>query len=123
MIYCTFDQYAAGGGALDAAAFEPLAARASRLIDRATFGRAERHAAKCPDCRDALGDACCQLVDAMAAAQSSAVPPGAVSVSNDGVSMSFSSGAMAERIAAEAQGILSACLGSDPHGLLYRGCG
>ena len=48
--------------------------------------------------------------------------PGASSVSNDGYSVTFASGALSERLAAEAQSILSNALGSDPHGLLYRGC-
>lgn len=56
------------------------------------------------------------------AVQSACTPPGASSVSNDGVSMTFTSGVLAERLAAEAQGILANTLGSDPHGLLYRGC-
>ena len=110
MNYCTYDQYAAAGGTLDEAAFAPLAARASRLIDRMTFGRAEGHAAACEGCAEAL------------AVQSACTPPGASSVSNDGVSMTFTSGALAARLAAEAQGILANTLGSDPHGLLYRGC-
>lgn len=122
MNYCTYDQYAAAGGALDEAAFAPLAARASRLIDRMTFGRAERHAAVCAPCAAALADACIQTIDAMNAAQSACTPPGVSSVSNDGVSMTFTSGALAERLAAEAQDILANTLGSDPHNLLYRGC-
>lgn len=56
------------------------------------------------------------------AVQSACTPPGASSVSNDGVSMTFTSGALAERLAAEAAYILANTLGSDPHGLLYRGC-
>ena len=44
------------------------------------------------------------------------------SVSNDGVSMTFTSGALAERLAAEAAYILANTLGSDPHNLLYRRC-
>ena len=117
MLYCTYDQYAAAGGTLDEVAFAPLAARASRLIDRMTFGRAEGHAAACEGCAEALADACIQIIDA-----ANAVPPGVSSVSNDGVSMTFTSGALAERLAAEAQAILANTLGSDPHGLLYRGC-
>ena len=58
----------------------------------------------------------------MSAAQSACAVPGASSVSNDGYSVAFASGALSERLAAEAQGILSNALGSDPHGLLYRGC-
>ena len=113
MNYCTYDQYAAAGGTLDEAAFAPLAARASRLIDRMTFARAERHAAVCASCAAALADACIQIIDAA---------NGVSSVSNDGVSMTFTSGALAERLAAEAAYILANTLGSDPHGLLYRGC-
>jgi len=120
--YCIYDQYAAAGGTLDEAAFAPLAARASRLIDRMTFGRAEGHAAVCEGCAAALADACIQTIDAMSVAQSACTPPGVSSVSNDGVSMTFTSGALAERLAAETQDILANTLGSDPHNLLYRGC-
>lgn len=102
MNYCTYDQYAAAGGTLDEAAFALLAARASRLIDRMTFGRAEGHAAVCEGCAEALADACIQIIDAANAVQSACTPPGASSVSNDGVSMTFTSGALAERLAAEA---------------------
>ena len=121
MLYCTYDQYAAAGGTLDEAPFAPLAARASRLIDRMTFGRAEGHAAACEGCAEALADACIQIIAANAV-QSACTPPGVSSVSNDGVSMTFTSSALAERLAAEAQAILANTLGSDSHGLLYRGC-
>ena len=97
MLYCTYEQYQTAGGTLDEAAFDTLCARASRLIGRHTFGRAEPHARAC-------------------------AVPGASSVSNDGYSVTFASGALSERLAAEAQSILSNALGSDPHGLLYRGC-
>ena len=99
-----------------------MAARASRLIDRMTFGRAEGHAAACEGCAEALADACIQIIDAANAVQSACTPPGVSSVSNDGVSMTFTSGALAERLAAEAQAIFANTLGSDPHNLLYRGC-
>jgi len=122
MLYCTYDQYQTAGGTLDEAAFTPLCFRASKLIDRATFGRAESHAGVCAGCAALLADACVQIVDAMSAAQSACAVPGASSVSNDGYSVTFASGALSERLAAEAQGILSNALGNDPHGLLYRGC-
>ena len=77
MNYCTYDQYAAAGGTLDEAAFALLAARASRLIDRMTFGRAEGHAAACEGCAEALADACIQIIDAANAVQSACTPPGA----------------------------------------------
>lgn len=58
MLYCTYDQYAAAGGTVPEAAFGVLCSRASRMIDAATFGRAEPHAAGCEACREALADAC-----------------------------------------------------------------
>lgn len=51
MLYCTYDQYAAAGGTVSEAAFGVLCSRASRMIDAATFGRAEPHAAGCEACR------------------------------------------------------------------------
>ena len=41
MLYCTYDQYAAAGGTVPETAFGVLCSRASRMIDAATFGRAE----------------------------------------------------------------------------------
>lgn len=122
MLYCTYEQYTAAGGVLDEAAFTPLCIRASRLIDRHTFGRAESHAKTCEVCRADLAAACFRIVDALSAAQSACAVPGVSSVSNDGYAVTFSSGVMAERNAAEAQSILAEALGDDPHGLLYRGC-
>ena len=63
-----------------------------------------------------------QIIDAANAVQRACTPPGASSVSNDGVSMTFTSGALAARLVAEAAYILANTLGSDPHNLLYRGC-
>lgn len=126
MLYCTYDQYKTSGGALDEAAFAPLCKRASKLIDRHTFGRAEAHAAKCERCAADLADACVQIIGVLA--QTSAMTaatgyaPGVSSVSNDGFAVTFADGALAERTAAEAQQLLAEALGSDPHGLLYRGC-
>lgn len=122
MLYCTYEDYTASGGTLDEAAFVPLCVRASKLIDRFTFGRAEAHVSFCEDCRSALAAACCQIIACLDAAARTGAVPGASSISNDGVSVTFASGALAERTAAEAQGILAGYLGSDPHGLLYRGC-
>lgn len=122
MLYCTYTQYQTNGGTLDEAAFTPLCIRASKLVDRCTFGRAESHAKVCESCADMLADACAQIIDAMSSAQSACAVPGASSVSNDGFSVTFASGALSERLAAEARGILANDLGNDPHGLLYRGC-
>ena len=75
MLYCTYDQYAAAGGTVPEAAFGVLCSRASRMIDAATFGRAESHAAGCEACRAALADACAQIVGLLAAASAAGAVP------------------------------------------------
>lgn len=126
MLYCTYDQYQTAGGTLDEAAFTPLCFRASKLIDRATFGRAEAHTKGCADCAEALAMACASIVQSLeraeAARAATGYAPGVTSVNNNGFAVTFSDGALAEKQAAEAHSILSGCLGHDPHGLLYRGC-
>ena len=72
MLYCTYDQYAAAGGTVPETAFGVLCSRASRLIDSATFGKAEPHAAVCESCRQMLADACAQIVDLLAASPTTA---------------------------------------------------
>ena len=118
MLYCTYDQYAAAGGTVPETAFGVLCSRASRMIDAATFGRAEHHAAGCEACREALADACAQIVGLLAAASAA----GAVRVSNDGYSVTFGSNAsVTAATRQEAYEIIRTALGSDPHDLLYRG--
>lgn len=122
MLYCTYDQYAAAGGTVPETAFGVLCSRASRMIDAATFGRAERHAAGCESCRDALADACGQIIGLLAAASAVGTAPGAASVSNDGYSVTFGSNASVSAAARqEAAEIIRTALGNDPHDLLYRG--
>lgn len=122
MLYCTYDQYAAAGGTVPEAAFGVLCSRASRMIDAATFGRAESHAAGCEACREALADACGQIVGLLAAASAAGAVPGAASVSNDGYSVTFAANAsLSAAVRFEAWHVLEAALGADPHGLLYRG--
>ena len=126
MFYCTYSQYTAAGGTLEEAAFTPLCVRASKLIDRLTFGRAESHAEVCERCRDDLSDAALQIIALLAqvdaAKTSTGYAPGVTSVNNDGFSVTFADGALAERTACTARSVLADALGSDPHGLLYRGC-
>lgn len=118
MLYCTYDQYAAAGGTVPEAAFGVLCSRASRMIDAATFGRAESREA----CREALADACCQIIGLLAAASAAGAVPGAASVSNDGYSVTFGSNAsVTAATRQEAYEIIRTALGADPHGLLYRG--
>ncbi|MFR7502719.1 MAG: hypothetical protein ACLUVA_07955 [Faecalibacterium sp.] len=96
--------------------------RASRMIDAATFGRAESHAAGCEACRAALADACAQIVGLLAAASAAGAVSGAASVSNDGYSVTFGSNAsVTAATRQEAYEIIRTALGSDPHDLLYRG--
>ena len=122
MLYCTYDQYTAAGGTVPEAAFGVLCSRASRLIDSATFGRAEAHAAECEDCRQMLADACAQIINLLAVASAVSTAPGAASVSNDGYSVTFGSNAsVSAAVRQEAAEVIRTALGSDPHGLLYRG--
>jgi hypothetical protein len=126
MIYCTYSDYQAAGGNLEAATFDIYAARASRLIDGITFGRAETHVDECDRCRAALSDACVQIIQLLAAAQNAVTTngyaPGVSSVSNDGYTVNYSSAdSMTATTQAEAAQIVRGCLGDDPHGLLYRG--
>lgn len=122
MLYCTYDQYVAAGGTVPETAFSVLCSRASRLIEAATFGRAERHAAGCESCRDALADACGQIINLLAVASAVGTAPGAASVSNDGYSVTFGSNAsVSAAVRQEAAEIIRTALGNDPHDLLYRG--
>ena len=122
MNYCTYPEYQAAGGTVSELAFGVLCSRASRLIDSATFGKAEPHAAGCESCRDDLADACGQIINLLAAASAVGTAPGAASVSNDGYSVTFGSNAsITAAIRQEAAALIRTALGADPHGLLYRG--
>lgn len=122
MNYCTYPEYQAAGGTVSELAFGVLCSRASRLIDSATFGRAEAHAAECEDCRQMLADACAQIVDLFAAQAAVGAVPGAASASNDGYSVSFSANSsLSAAVRFDAWHVLENALGADPHGLLYRG--
>lgn len=122
MNYCTYPEYQTAGGTVSEQAFGVLCSRASRLIDSATFGKAAAHAAACEDCRQMLADACAQIVDLLAAQLAVGAVPGAQSVSNDGYSVTFASNAsLSAAVRFEAWHVLENALGSDPHGLLYRG--
>lgn len=120
MLYCTYREYSDTGGAVPEQTFALLCSRASRLIDSATFGRAEAHAAGCENCRQMLADACCQIVDLLAAQAAVGAAPGAQSVSNDGYAVTFGTSVSAA-VRQEAAEILRTALGCDPHNLLYRG--
>lgn len=91
------------------------------MIDAATFGR-PRATPPVRGLREALADACTQIVGLLAAASAAGAVPGAASVSNDGYSVTFGSNASVTAAARlEAYEIIRTALGSDPHDLLYRG--
>lgn len=122
MNYCTYPEYQEAGGTVSEQAFGVLCSRASRLIDSATFGKAEPHAAVCESCRQMLADACAQIVDLFVAQAAVGAVPGAASASNDGYSVSFSANSsLSAAVRTEAWHVLESALGADPHSLLYRG--
>lgn len=121
MLYCTYDEYLTAGGTVPETTFGVLCSRASRMIDAATFGRAESHAAGCEACREALADACTQIIGLLAAASAVGAVPGASSASNDGWSVTFGTGSVSAATRQEAAEIIRTALGNDPHDLLYRG--
>ena len=136
MLYCDYDTYTAMGGAMSAEQYGVWGPRASRKIDELTgagtadhiadvltLGRAEGHAA---DLKTELEDACSQMADAMlqqSNARSRSAGGLLTAASNDGYSESYAAVGAAGRAAAGAlYDILSDSLGTDPYGLLYRGC-
>ena len=119
---CTEDQWSWAGGTVAGTAVGGLCSLASRMIDAATLGRAEHHAAGCEACREALADACTQIIGLLAAASAVGAVPGAASVFNDGYSVTFGSNAsVTAATRQEASEIIRTALGSAPHALPYRG--
>lgn len=121
MTYCDYDAYTAHGGKAAQPVIEPWLKRASRVIDRLTYGRAERYASVLSD---ELADACAQIADLMLTASDGAgnAVRGLASVSNDGASESYASGSdMAQVQDQEYYRALRDALGADPYGLLYAG--
>ncbi len=123
MVYCTYDEYQAMGGAMAEEDFSLWAARASRKIDQLTLGRAPRYAQQQ---KDELAEACGQMADILRNAQAVRVSSGALaSASNDGYSESYRSPEETEKACQRAlYRALSDALGTDPYNLLYQGvCG
>lgn len=122
MAYCTHEQYKAMGGSLEEACFAIWAERASRLIDRLTFGKAEQYAGKVPA---ELADACAQIADYLQRqreVQNKTAFGAVASANNDGYSESYSSSAAtSESAEIYAYTVLRDALGADRYGLLYRG--
>ncbi len=121
MVYCDYTTYQAAGGTMSEDQFRIWAKRASRLIDRLTYGRASRHAEVLSS---ELADACAQISDILLEqgdAEKAAVR-GVSSASNDGYSESyFETGTVAKSSSRTCRRILEDTLGSDPYNLLYAG--
>lgn len=121
MLYCIYEDYVLHGGQAERDAIEPWLARASRIIDRMTYGRAERHAA---DLTEELADACTQMADRLRSAQAVQERTGGgllASASNDGVSESYVTGTGGSvSLDRELRRLLADALGSDRYCLLGR---
>lgn len=122
-MYCTYEQYRTFGGSMMPHEYAIWGLRASRMIDRLTFGRAKRHKDDVPD---ELADACAQIADILkrGADYSKSDKAMLASANTDGYSASYISAADAEantqRAVSEA---LASALGNDPYNLLYQGVG
>ena len=93
-MYITYDEYAAMGGAAEAAAFERLEARARGILDALTHSRL-RAEAGAAGLRPAARLAMAEMIDLLNNA--SAAPCGVSRRENDGVSESYFSGDQARR--------------------------
>ena len=126
-MYCTYDQYISLGGSMTDAEYAVWGPRASRVIDRLTFGRIKR--CKLPDeVMEAIADACAQIADLMQVqdkARRKSYAGALASANTDGYSESYVSASDAAQSAEIAAGaILADALGDDPCNLLYAGvCG
>lgn len=121
MVYCDYVSYTEAGGTMSCEQFAIWSKRASRLIDRLTYGRASRYAEALSS---ELADACAQIADILleqSGAEKAAVR-GVSSASNDGYSESyFDTGTVAKSASRACRRILEDALGNDPYNLLYAG--
>ena len=121
MVYCDFGTYEDAGGVMSEDQFAIWGKRASRLIDRLTYGRASRYAEVLSS---ELADACAQIADVMLEQKNAEkdAARGISSASNDGYSESYADAGAASKAATRAcRRILEDALGNDPYNLLYAG--
>lgn len=120
MLYCDYETYCKGSGVLSLDDFSVWCPRASRAIDRLTYGRAECHAT---ELAAELADACGQIADLMQTQrQVVSGSIGLASVSNDGYSESYTDPVQAaQSLDGLCRRILADALGADRYGLLYAG--
>lgn len=125
MLYCDYTRYLTAGGAMTNEQYAVYGARAGRMIDRLTLGRAARALEAHPDeLAVPLADAAAQIADVLVqnAEAVRTVAAGLTSANTDGYSESYASGASAALYASViCRQILADALGSDPYGLLYAG--
>lgn len=120
-MYLDYDSYAQMGGELDPDVYERLAAKAERLIDRATHARLKAHATVPMSVKYCI----MELIDAIQADESmGSMSAGREisSMSNDGVSVSFAAMAASARYMEIIRGWLDGETTEAGVHLLYAGC-
>lgn len=126
MLYCDPTKYSLhGGSTIPEKQRDIWLQRASRKIDRMTYGRADPAVAAYPDVlQEPLADACAQIADLLYSARKAQITAamGLSAATNDGISETYTD---AQRAAAALEQscyqTLQDVLGSDPYGLLYAG--
>ncbi len=126
MLYCDPTKYSLhGGSTIPEKQRDIWLQRASRKIDRMTYGRASSALAAHPDAlKEALADACAQIADLLFTSRQArmAAAMGLSAATNDGISETYTD---AQRAAAALEQscyqTLRDALGSDPYNLLYAG--
>lgn len=123
-MYLDYDSYADMGGGASESAFSRFEAKARLQINRATFGRIENE----KPVRESVKNCMYELIEAMSDGESAgrmATGREITSMSNDGMSVSFSSGSGARAASARYAAIIREWLSAevDKNGtpLLYAG--
>ena len=123
-MYLSYEEYAGMGGGVDAAAFNRLAAKAEKAVDRATHGRLKGEI----PARDAVKSCVCELIEELRRAEEArelACGREIAAMSNDGLSLSFTAQGEAGGDSARLNRILRDWLGDELSSggvsLLYAG--
>lgn len=127
MLYAEYAAYQAAGGSMTAKQYAIWGIRASRQIDRLTYGRAASALQAHPEAlSDPLADACTQIADLLrknneALLRAASGISGAATT--DGYSESYGVDVMKAQAMARAacRTALADALGADPYNLLYAG--
>lgn len=127
MLYCSYAAYRLAGGGMTCDQYALWGPRASARIDRLTLGRAAAALAAHPEeLAGPLADACGQIADLLAAAQTaqSRAANGLTAAGTDGYTETYGAAHTAAGAAAAAcRSALADALGADPFNLLYQGVG